>query len=469
MKMSIDPAVRETSSFRDPSGFLFYKDSSLYRQVNFSYKKKYDHFIAKGLYEHLISNGLLIPHEDMTEGFSGPNSAYKILKPEFIDFISYPYEWCFSQYKHAALLTLDVQKAALKFGMILKDASVYNVQFRNGKPIFIDTLSFELYESGAPWKAYRQFCQHFLAPLLLMSYKDIRFSQLMKVYIDGIPLDLASSVLPLKTKFRFSILTHIHLHARAQKHYSKKVEKPRLRKISKHALVAFIGNLYSLVRSLKWKPEGTEWSDYYLNTNYSETSSRSKKKIVTGFLQVIPGVKSTWDLGSNSGEFSRITSKMDIKTISFDIDPAAVEINYLKNLDENNMLILPLLCDLTNPSPDIGWGNQERTSLINRGPVDTVLALALVHHLAISNNIPLFDISSLFSKLSRYLIIEFVPKEDSKVKYLLSTREDIFDKYNIENFEKEFSLFYRILNKQKVSDSVRTIYLMERKAQFEKH
>ena len=167
----------------------------------------------------------------------------------------------------------------------------------------------------------------------------------MKVYIDGIPLDLASSVLPLKTKFRFSILTHIHLHARAQKHYSKKVEKPRLRKISKHALVAFIDNLYSLVRSLKWKPEDTEWYNYYRNMNYSETSFKSKKKIVTQFLQVIPGVKSTWDLGANSGEFSRIASKMDIKTISFDIDPAAVEINYLKNLDENNLLILPLVCD----------------------------------------------------------------------------------------------------------------------------
>jgi len=215
----------EDGSFRDPSGFLFYQNGKLYRQINQSYKDEYDHLIDSGLYSSLVDAELLIPHKEVDIRPLVKEKGYKVIQPEPIQFISYPYEWSFSQLKHAALTTLEIQKKALDYEMTLKDSSAYNIQFRNGKAILIDTLSFERYKEGQPWKAYRQFCSHFLAPLALMSHKDIRLNQLSRIYLDGIPLDLANKLLPMRTLSMFSLLSHIHLHAKTQKHYESKQTK----------------------------------------------------------------------------------------------------------------------------------------------------------------------------------------------------------------------------------------------------
>ena len=208
------------------------------------------------------------------------DAAFKIIQPERVPFISYPYEWSFSQLKDAALATLSIQKRALKLDMSLKDASAYNIQFVRGKATLIDTLSFEIYKEGEPWVAYRQFCQHFLAPLALMAYRDVRLSQLLRVYIDGVPLDLASELLPAKTRFNFGLLTHIHIHAGAQKKYSDKVVAPRKGGMSKQAMTGLIESLESTIKKLTWKPAGTEWGDYYDNTNYSDSAFEHKKQLV---------------------------------------------------------------------------------------------------------------------------------------------------------------------------------------------
>ena len=271
------------SSFRDPSGFLFHKNGILYRQINNSYKDEFNLLMDSGLCQMLIEKKLLIPHNESSIAPLEPSTAYKVIEPELIPFISYPYEWSFSQLKDAALTTLEIQKIALEFGMTLKDSSAYNVQFKNGKPIFIDTLSFEKYTEGEPWKAYKQFCQHFFAPLALMAHKDIRLSQLLQVFIDGIPLDLASKLLPTKTKTMFSILSHIHAHAKSQKHYeSKKVDVKKV-KIGKRSFIGIIESLNSGVKKLKWTPENTEWGDYYSDTNYSDASFNHKKELVSYF------------------------------------------------------------------------------------------------------------------------------------------------------------------------------------------
>ena len=276
--------------------------------------------------------------------------------------------------------------------MSLKDCSAYNIQFRKGKPVFIDTLSFEMYHEGQPWVAYRQFCQHFLAPLALMSYRDVRLNQLLRVYIDGVPLELASSLLPLRTRFIFSFLTHIHLHARSQKHYADKTVDISGKRVSRLSFLGLINNLESAVKKLRWQPGGTEWAEYYKDTNYSSDAIEHKGQIVAEFLDKV-NPKTVWDLGANVGMFSRIASNKGINTISFDIDPAAVEINYLECVKKGESHILPLVLDLTNPSPGIGWQNAERMSILERGPTDTVMALALVHHLAISNNVPFVKIA----------------------------------------------------------------------------
>lgn len=450
--------------FRDPSGFVFEKDGKLYRQVNNQYKENYDLLISSGLYNKLVENQLLIPHREESLGFSQTEGAYKILLPERIPFISYPYEWCFSQLKDAALTTLRIQKIALEYNMSLKDASAYNIQFFEGKPLLIDTLSFEKYTEGKPWVAYKQFCQHFLAPLALSSRKDIRLNLMSRLFIDGIPLDLASKLLPAATKINLGLLFHIHLHAYAQKKYAdKKINKEALKRgMNKKALLGVLASLESAINNLKWKPEGTEWADYYpSNNNYVSESLKNKSNLISGFIDILKP-KTVWDFGANTGLFSRVASDKNIETISFDIDPSAVEINYQtakKNKEKN---ILPLIIDLTNPSPKLGWDNNERESFFRRGSAETGLALALIHHLAISNNVPLPELARFFSNLCDSLIIEFIPKEDSQVQKLLSTREDIFPDYNQKGFEEAFGRYYTIEKSLPIENSKRVLYLLIR-------
>jgi len=453
------PQNRVDASFRDPAGFLFYREGELFRQVNRSYQEDYDLLISSELYDALTGPSLLIPHQEVQATPSQPDCAYKIIKPSLIPFISYPYEWSFSQLKDAALATLAIQKKALQFGMSLKDCSAYNIQFIGSSPVFIDTLSFERYREGEPWVAYRQFCQHFLAPLALMSCRDIRLNQLLRVYIDGIPLDLAAVLLPVKTRFSFSLLSHIHLHARSQKRHAGEAVKRSGNKVSKMAFRGIVDSLESLIRKLRWKPGGTEWADYYEATNYSVEAQAEKQRLVSEYLACVQP-KMVWDLGANTGVFSRLATGVGALTVAYDVDPAAVEKNYLKAREEDESALLPLVLDLTNPSPGLGWENRERMSLIERGPADLVLALALVHHLAISNNLPFFKIVNFFRKICRDLIIEFIPKEDSQVQRLLASREDIFPDYNRECFEKAFVEYFIIERSEKISDSERTLYLM---------
>jgi len=454
--------VNVSCSFRDPSGFIFLRGRVIYRQVNELYKENYDHLVNSSLYKSLVDSRLLIPHEEVDIKYAESDNAYKVLKPELVEFISYPYEWCFSQLKDAALTTLEVQKRALEFGMNLKDCSAYNIQFTKGKPIFIDTLSFERYREGEPWVAYKQFCEHFLAPLALMSYKDVRLNQLLRVYIDGVPLDLASSLLPPHSHFNFHLLIHIYFHSRSQKHYADKpIRKELLKKrVSRTSFLGLIDSLESAVRKLKWRPKGTEWDDYYeSNNNYILEGINHKKQLVSDFLDRI-SPKTVWDLGANTGLFSRIASNKGIQTICFDIDPACVEINYLTAVDKEETNILPVLLDLTNPSPGIGWENEERAPFLERGHADAGLALALIHHLVISNNLPLNRIASFFKKICNSLIIEFVPKSDSNVQRLLATRKDIFPNYTQEAFESEFSKLFSIQTSVKIRNSERTLYFM---------
>src|SRR3972149_4648543 len=451
------------SSFRDPSGFLFTQEGVLYRQFNKPYQPDFYLLVGSGLYQRLVKEGLLVPFREVSSSLAQTSEAFKVIRPEPVPFVSYPDEWCFSELKDAALLTLKIQKIALEYGMNLKDASAYNIQFVKGKPVLIDHLSFEKHEEK-PWVAYRQFCQHFLAPLALASYNDIRLIQLMRVYIDGIPLDLAAKLLPKKALIRPQLLAHLYLHAKSQQFFAGRTQSggmERAIKFRKSQLLGLVSGLEGAVRGLEWKPRGTEWAEYYENTNYSRGAFRNKTEIVDKFVRSTKP-RIVWDLGANTGEFSRVAMKSSKLIVSSDIDPAAVELNYREEKSKGENRILPLVLDLTNPSSGIGWAGQERMSFAERGPADTVMALALVHHLAISNNLPFTKIAEFMAEICReYLIIEFVPKEDSQVQRLLTTREDIFDHYTQGDFEKEFGKLFTVTGKEPVKGSKRTVYLMK--------
>lgn len=457
--------IREASSFRDPSGFVFYLGNTIYRQVNNSYRNDYLYFKNSDLYKKLVAEKLLIPFKEASNFKDTDSEAFVILKTENIPFISYPYEWCFEQLKDAALCTLRIHRMCLEHNMSLKDASAYNIQFLKGKPIMIDLLSFEKYREGLPWVAYLQFCQYFLGPLLLRCKVDSRLVLLLERYLEGIPLDLTSRLLPKSTYFNLSILAHIHLHARNQKKYGDNPSSARhTRKfLTKNMLLGIVSNLESLVDSLKYSDSKSEWAKYADFMNYSRAAFNNKKKIVKSYL-MLQKPKIVWDLGGNTGEFSRIAADLGIFTVSFDYDLDAVNSNYIEVKQKKEENLLPLFLDLTNPTSALGWAHGERKSLLSRGPSDLAMVLALVHHLCISKNIPFSMIGSYLAKICKSLIIEFVPKEDSKVQILLRNRKDIFPWYNQKTFEREFSKYFRILKRDPIgNNSLRILYFMVKK------
>lgn len=464
--MSSNETSRTGSSFRDPAGFMFSHQGTLYRQVNQVGQRDYDALMTSGLYDFLVGKGWMVSHQEVEGPVADSALAYRILKPETVEFISFPYEWSFGQLKQAALRTLQIQLAALKRDLILKDASAYNIQFHRGRAVLIDTLSFEPYSEGQIWEGYRQFCQHFLAPLCLMARRDIRLGQLSRVHIDGIPLDLASKLMPRSSWLRPGMLMHLHLHARAQVAYAesdtRSPQAKKARPLSRNGLVGIVTGLKGLIEKLDWKPAGTEWAEYYQATNYSDDAFSAKARYINGFLDEIKPDQ-VWDLGANTGHFSRLAADRGIPTVAFDIDPAAVEINYRQVRANKDTRMLPLVMDLTNPSSAIGWANDERESLGQRGPVDCAMALALIHHLAISNNVSLDRIARYFGSLCRHLIIEFVPKSDSQVKRLLSSRKDIFEDYHEAGFEAAIAPYFDIRVRQSVDGSDRTLYWLSGK------
>ncbi len=457
--MTIYSPEIHTSSFRDPGGFLFYDKGKLLRQVNQEGKDDYELLHASGLYDYLVGKGWLVSHK-VVPGHAGIGpDAYRVIQPEVVDFISYPYEWCFGQLKDAARATLRIQKAALQHGMWLKDASAYNIQFHRGRPVCIDTLSFEKYQEGLPWPAYRQFVEHFLAPLALMSYLHPDMNRMLSLYMDGIPLELAARLLPFRSGFRPSLLMHIHMHARAQKKFKDNVSRVARSSLSKKSLLHLIESLGQAVQGLKLKTKKSTWAGYYGFMNYSGQAFDHKKEHVSAFLRKIHASR-VWDLGANTGAFAILAAETGARCVAFDVDPLAIEALYQHTKEKKQQHILPLIVDITNPSPAIGWGNQERLSLPGREAPDAIMALALIHHLAIPHNVPLDKIAAYFSSLGDHLIIEFVPKEDSQVQKLLATRKDVYPHYDVTHFEKAFAAYYTLVEKKTVQGSARILYLM---------
>lgn len=456
-------ALPIASSYRDPSGFVFSKDGQLYRQVNLSFKDHFDHFIASGCYDHFVKEGLLVGHQEINENLTGQANWYKTLQPETIPFISYSYEWSFDMLKDAALLTLRLAKEAISFGLVLKDATAFNIQWKGSRPVFIDTLSFEKYDPTQPWIAYRQFCECFLSPLLLMHYKKQPLQSLQLAYPDGIPLAITRSLLPWKSRLSFFTYLHIHLHAKLA---GKNTTASHHRNVvfSEKKMLQLLSSLESLVRSLQWKGSPTTWGDYYSEAAQREDYLQQKEQVIQSWIDVLPGLSCALDIGGNEGTFSKILSAKNIRTITADFDHTAIN-NLYNSLKTNNAAnIQPLLLDIASPSPAIGFNNTERPSFIERTQVDMVFALALIHHLCIGKNASFEMTAKFFHSLTDYLLIEFVPKEDEKVRYMLSQKKDIYDLYTEEEFTRHFEKYFSILKKQKAGNTARVLYLMKKNA-----
>ena len=452
----MSPAPAGESSFRDPAGHVYSEGGSLYRQVNHRGAADFELLQSSGLYDELVERRLLIPHELMAKNPLGESAYFAIIRPEKVPLVTYPYEWCFEQLQDAALATLDIQLAALAREMTLKDATAFNIQFYKGAPVHIDTLSFKPYRDGEPWMAYNEFCRHFLAPLLVMAYCDRRLGRVSSAFIEGLPLDLASSLLPKRTRLNPLILTHIHLQAKLTSGH----EAPRkAAHVRKDGLELMIRSLRGLVAKLR--PKGSSpWERYYRECTYADSDIVEKACIVETVLDRLSDIKTLCDIGANTGRFSRIASERGIRTLAIDADSAAVGKCYLEAKHSSDPFLTPLVQDLRNPSPGLGWRSRERPGLIERIRSDVVMALALVHHLSIGGNVPFPLVARLLSDIAPIAIVEFVPASDPQARRLMAFREDIFDWYTQEGFESAFeNQGYSVIESRQVGETGRTLYL----------
>ena len=459
----IDPG-----SFRDPSGHIFYKKNKVYRVVNNSYKKHYDHLMNSGLYDALIEENLLVSHIDTFDN-KLDNNQYKILELDKIPFISYPYEWSFNQFKDSVLLTLKMQLVCIKFGMTLKDATPFNVQFKNNKPIFIDTLSFEYTdEENYVWKPYKQFCEMFLGPLCLMSYRDPTLNKLLINYINGVPLKLINELLPFKSKFNLSIFSHLVLHNLIKEGGAKKIKNKKPLIISKSKHLNIINQLISFVENIKLPGFGSEWGEYNEETVIEKKGYVvNKKNTINSFLNS-KKYDLIWDVGSNDGLFSRIIAESYCSKdlISFDIDWRCVNKNYLICKKNNITNIFPVVFDLSNPTPSVGWMNRERSSVFERfGTPDLICCFAIIHHI-INVGIPIEKFMDFLSKSSKDVLIEYVPFSDPKCKIIFESRDENFQYPSENDFVKVLEQEFKIIKSHKLSETDRILYLLSKNEKF---
>lgn len=453
-------SMQHPSSFRDPSGFIFEKDGVLYRQVNKVFKPDFDFFMNSGCYDQLANGNLLIPHETINENLTGSPDCYLTLKPEPISFICFPFEWSFDMLKDAALLTLQLLKESISFEMVLKDATPYNIQWHNGKLIFIDSLSFKKYNEKEPWIAYRQFCENFLSPLLLMHYTNMPLQQLQLSYPEGIPLAITKKWLPWRSRFSLHTYLHIHLHSKIS--IKKESSSNKTTSFSRQKLLNLIISLETVINKLKAPDQSTNWSAYYDEAAQRDDYLTQKSQIIDNWVKNLAEINTAIDLGANDGFFSKLLASNGIKTIAADFDPICINNLYNEIKKQKEVQIQPLVLDLSNPSPSIGVNNTERAAFLQRARVDLAIALAVIHHLVIGKNISFLQIANTFQQVCHYLLIEFVPKTDEKIQLMLKTKEDIYIDYTEESFANAFSKFFTIVEKKAVGNSGRVLYLMKK-------
>ena len=450
------------ASYRDPSGYMFTDaDGRLLRYVHRRYAPHYDHVISSGLYKALTAAGLLVSHKELPPPEGDPE-CYRILQPDAIAPWTFPYEWSFEQLRAAALATLRITRTALDHGAILKDATAYNIQLRPAGAQMIDTLSFERHTEGQPWAAFGQFLQHFLYPLLLYRHLPETAPAMLTAYPDGIPPRLVSAALSGEGRLSLNHRLYVRLPASVAKKAEKVSASTSSRAVSTKSIRQNLEQLEGWITKLSL-PADPGWERYYAETILSDAYLQEKSGVVKTWLgQIAPG--SVLDLGSNTGHFSIMAAEGGAEVTALDTDPRCIDALW-RTAQQGKKAIHPMVADLCNPSPSLGWGGAERVSLLSRiEGRDTVLALALIHHLAIARNVPLAMIASLFAHLSaRDLIVEWIPKEDEKVQGLLQHRTDVFDNYNPAQFEEQFGQHFTTRAVHRSEASKRVLYWLQKR------
>ncbi|MBT8048939.1 MAG: class I SAM-dependent methyltransferase [Xanthomonadales bacterium] len=462
----MDSLKVESGSFRDRDGRIYRSGDRIIRGVSQLALDEFQKLRATRFYEKFLKKGKLVESrvlpqneipvsEDIQAQWAG------FIEHSVIPVVSYPYEWTFGMLREAALLQLDLVEAAILEGMTLKDATPYNFQFVSGRPVFIDIPSFETLPTGAPWSGYRQFCEMFLFPLMLQAYKGIHFQPFLRSSIDGVGIQTATKLFCLRDRLRKGVLTHVWLQAKLDSRYGGTSQNVRSELKSAgfntELILANIRKMRKLVSGLSWHGDGSEWGSYEEIHNYSESDHLLKEAFVEECVAA-GKAKLVWDIGCNTGQFSKIAAGHARSVVAMDLDHFAVERLYREVRAAKIEGILTLVQNVADPSPSWGWRNNERTELRTRARPELVLCLALIHHVVISANIPLEEFVGWLADTSDQLIIEYVSRSDDKVEALLRNKEDKYTDYTRQNLERTLEMHYRIARKLSLESGNRFLY-----------
>ena len=468
------PPVANTGSFRDPTSRVYESGSGsgirIFRGVNAATQESFDGLAQETFFKNLIQNGDVVNSSSadasdpivesiMSDGWAG------VVEHEFIPFTSYPYEWTFSMLKDAALLQLSIVEGCLENGWTLKDATPYNLQWRGSRPVFIDIGSFEPWVKGEPWVGYRQFCSMFLTPLFMRAYLDIDHLPLIRSSIDGIPPTEAVKFFRGFSRWRRGVLSHIIFPARVESMIAKRerddapAERRAGRAQSKAMVLGLVQSLIRLVRGLDVEIAHTDWSRYDKTHTYEDSDLEEKKAFVlkhasSKFREEI------WDIGCNTGTFSRLCSDHCNQVVAIDGDHNAVEQLYRQNKKSRGTNILPLVMNLANPSPAQGWAGEERLAIHHRGKPDLILCLALIHHVRLTSDIPNALFLSWLRRFDAEVILEFVDRSDEMVVKLLTNKKEQYEDYNLEQFVIEAQRHFDISDRSPLKGGKREIFYL---------
>lgn len=428
-----DPSItsgtsrNDPGSFRDPGSRVFFREDRVLRFIDARSLNAWEHLVATDFFAKGVAAGSIIGTHRASDDIIPKDSPWAaVLEHDRVPVISYPYEWTFSMLRDAALLQLDLLLAALGEGMILKDSTPFNVQFRGSRPVFIDIGSFEILEDGEVWVGYRQFLAQFLYPLMLTANVGVDFQSWLRGQPDGMTPSEMKSVMSKRDLMRKSGLLHVSLLARTE---SKQTDSGRdVRSefkeagFSKEMIETNVKGLRKIVVGLEWDPGITRWNEYATGCDHVSLQRDAKAEFV-GHVLAGKELSTVWDLGANDGHFSRIAAESADQVLALDADGAVLDHLYdlVKSEGPNN--ILPLVQDLANPSPGLGWRGRERPPLVERSQPDLVLCLAVVHHLVIGRNIPLRSVIEWFGQLEAEMVFEWVSPDDPMVKGLTANKK----------------------------------------------
>jgi hypothetical protein len=443
-------------------GRLYSIGEQLVREVKPHFFKTVRKVLQEPWYRELERQGKLIISEEVSPE-EGSSSSSSWLKHPKLPLVTYPWEWSFSALKDAAMLTLDIELKAREHGYTLKDATGTNILFLGAYPIFVDVLSFVPLKSGTPWIALGQFCRSFLFPLMIQSYKNLAPQPLLLSGLGEISLEDTWRILGISSIRRPGVFKWVYLQRMLEKQMRGARFDGESLKIGEGFLSdqqtrRMILSIRSLIYSIEWNPQNTEWAPYATKNSYAEEEEKQKADFVEETLKQLRPDR-VFDFGANSGVYSRLAAKHVQEVFSLDHDPGAIDL--LQQSKIRN--IWSILSNLANPTPGVGWSSSERPPLFERMGEGFFLALALIHHLRIGCGIPLDNVIALFEKVGRSGIIEWVDRDDVMVKHLLRHREDVFDDYDKSNFIKLIEDRFYIKSSVNLKGGTRALYWIDRK------